>query len=580
MTQTHTEDPTLLHGPPLPPKMAARRLVHEHIRGDFKADALHEYTNALGQPIYWRIRARLPNGEKWIRPMSREGMVYSLCEPSWPSSSRTKPLYRLHKVTQAPRTEHIWIVEGETCAEILERYGAIATTAGGSQSDEKADFEPLRGRPVILWPDNDQAGQDHMQRVANKLRAIGCRVTILDVSVLDLPEKGDAVDFFSDHPETTPEALLAVVQQGASVAKVTHNRDALTLIRGDAVQIRPVFWLWLGWIAQGKLHILAGAPGTGKTTLALDFAATVSKGGIWPDGSRAGLGSILIWSAEDGAEDTLAPRLLAMGADMSRIHFICDVYETSGRRPFDPALDTPALIARAAQIPDLALLILDPIVNLVTGDSHKNTEVRRALAPVVELASALNCAVFGISHFSKGTSGRDPLERVTGSLAFGAMPRIVLAAAKIKAEDDAEKRILARAKSNVGPDGGGFEYELEQRPVPGHSNIFASRLRWGPSFAGSARQLLREPDSTDESASTANDVTAWILELFRENHQIDARTLQRLARDAGYSWRTVQRVQKKLGVRIRRQGFGINTTTIWTLDTAYRPPFAPPAPHD
>jgi putative DNA primase/helicase len=102
-------------------------------------------------------------------------------------------------------------------------------------------------------------------------------------------------------------------------------------------------------------------------------------------------------------------------------------------------------------------LIVDPVVSAVSGDGNSNTEVRRALQPIVDLAARLDCATLGISHFTKGSDGRDVVERVTGSLAFGAAARIVLAAAKLKGDDERTAgRIVARAKSNIGPDSGGF----------------------------------------------------------------------------------------------------------------------------
>jgi AAA domain len=110
------------------------------------------------------------------------------------------------------------------------------------------------------------------------------------------------------------------------------------------------------------------------------------------------------------------------------------------------------------------LLIVDPIVSAVTGDSHKGAEVRRALQPVVALAQCLGCAVLGITHFSTNTAGCDPTERITGSIAFAALARLVLVAAKVKVdEDDAQpRRVLVSAKSNIGPDDGGFSNSLDR----------------------------------------------------------------------------------------------------------------------
>jgi putative DNA primase/helicase len=216
-----------------------------------------------------------------------------------------------------------------------------------------------------------------------------------------------------------------------------------------ASDVRPeaVRWLWNGWLAAGKVHILAGPAGTGKTTLALALAATITTGGRWPDGTRATPADVVMWSGEDGIADTLVPRLAANGADCNRVRFVRSVGVAGGRRTFDPASDTPALALALARLPTApALLIVDPIVSAVAGDSHKNTETRRALQPLVDLGERIGCAILGISHFSKGTSGRDPVERVTGSIAFGALARLVLAAVKTTDDDGAPgPRLFARA---------------------------------------------------------------------------------------------------------------------------------------
>src|SRR5205807_366348 len=156
------------------------------------------------------------------------------------------------------------------------------------------------------------------------------------------------------------------------------------------IKMEPISWLWNEWLAAGKLHILAGRAGTGKTTVALALAATITRGSIWPDGTRySNPGNVLMWSGEDDAADTLVPRLVAMGADLSRIHFVGDVKEPHGRRPFDPARDMPALIAKARAVGDVRLLIVDPVVTAVAGDSHRNAEVRRDLAPLVRFGQKL-----------------------------------------------------------------------------------------------------------------------------------------------------------------------------------------------
>src|SRR4029077_12137268 len=132
----------------------------------------------------------------------------------------------------------------------------------------------------------------------------------------------------------------------------------------------------------------------------------------------------------------------------------------------------------------------------VTGDSHKNAEVRRGLQPLVDFAAETGCVVLGVTHFTKGTTGRAPTERVTGSLAFGALARVVMATAK--PAEAGGKRRLVRAKSNIGPDGGGYEYDLIQEPLVG-LNFGAQRVAWGAPLDGTARQLLNEVEQAEGS---------------------------------------------------------------------------------
>lgn len=307
----------------------------------------------------------------------------------------------------------------------------------------------------------------------------------------------------------------------------------------------PIEWLWPGWIAKGKLHIFAGAAGTGKTTIAMNMAATITKGGLFPDNSICQQGSVLIWSGEDSASDTLVPRLMAAGANLDRVHFVGNMIRKYQTRSFDPATDMQHLMMQAANIHDLALLIIDPIVNAVSGDSHKNGEVRRALQPVVDFAEKLKCAVLGITHFSKGGQGKDPLERVTGSLAFGALARVVLVTAKITQGEETQ-RIVCRAKSNIGPDTGGFTYSLDQIEVkPG---IFSSYSLWGLALEGSARDLLAEPDQHEGTNRSALDSAKDFLYEVLVNGEQPQQTIEAEAKGAGHSWATVRRAKAELHI--------------------------------
>jgi putative DNA primase/helicase len=341
--------------------------------------------------------------------------------------------------------------------------------------------------------------------------------------------------------------------------------DGIELIDAASLKPEPIRWLWPGWLARGKLHVLAGAPGTGKTTIATHLAACVSAGLALPSGWRSERGNVLIWSGEDDPADTLVPRLIAASADLTRIKFVGDV-RTNGRcSPFDPARDVPLLAVAAASLGDVALLIVDPLVSAVSGDSHKNAEVRRGLAPLVEFAAKRDAALLGITHYSKGTQGREPLERVSGSLAFGALARVVFGTVKqeTEGEEAPRKMMLARAKSNIGPDGGGFTYAFEQIELLAHNGLAASRIVWGAAVEGSARELLAESE-TGDGDSEARVACTWLRDLLAAA-PMPVKDVRKQGDDSGFAWRTLQRVMRAAGVESKRAGFGMPAT--WALVT-------------
>jgi putative DNA primase/helicase len=348
-----------------------------------------------------------------------------------------------------------------------------------------------------------------------------------------------------------------------------HPPDGVVLVRGTDLSPEPVCWLWQYWLAMGKLHILAGAPGQGKTTLVLAMAAIVTRGGLWPDGTRSEAGNVLIWSGEDDPRDTLLPRLLAAGADRSRCFFVTGARVDGEIRAFDPARDLVDLLAAVDGIGGIKLLMVDPVVSAVTGDSHKNTEVRRSLQPLVELAAACRCAVVGVTHFAKGGQGQDPTQRVVGSVAFAAVARLVMVAAKVNSEAGRDTRILARSKSNIGPDEGGFEYCIEQ--VEALIGIEAARITWGKAVRGSARDLLAE--SAEDVRDSLGDAGDLLRAELSSTTWTPASVARKQLLEAGFSKSQIWKASKKLGV-IRTKG-AMQEGWYWRLPTGGEPQFQP-----
>lgn len=590
----------------------------------YTPEALHTYTDQEGKPLFWvsRLRNRA-TGEKQMRPISYNGASFAQKLPAFPAG---RPLYRLdllHEWRQNNNTA-VLLVEGENCADLLNALNKkeggglhcsfIAMSFhGGAQSVERSDYSPLAsstGRAIFLWPDHDEPGREAMEKAASLLP--GCYLHMVEPARLGLPQKGDAVEFILsklqavgkdvDKYSLTPayiarltekerEALaLAVVnalpdedyaQGGESEATTAQGqenqpieaqenapRPRVEMLCAADIPPEPIDWIWPGWLAAGKFHILAGSPGCGKTTLSMGLSSIITNGGEWPDGTRCTPGNVVIWSGEDDPKDTLIPRLMATGADLRRV-FICGQirHGTDGEPvPFDPASDMPILARAMAEMGNVRLLIIDSVASAVGGDSHKNTEVRRGLQPVLDLAQATGCAVLGITHFAKGTKGASPTERINGSIGFAALARVVIVASK-----DAEggTRTMARTKSNIGSDEGGFSYTLEQVDIGEVPGLQASRVWWGASLEGPALELL---DKSEGNVSTRADGGAlmeamdWLRDQLKGG-ELPKAEVEAYAKEEGFSPKTLRTARERLKLSTPRKKItGSNKcTTYWAL---------------
>jgi hypothetical protein len=343
------------------------------------------------------------------------------------------------------------------------------------------------------------------------------------------------------------------------------------LISRCAADIEPkrIDFLWQGRIARGKHTAIAGEPGDGKSQLSVYVAATVSRAGEWPCGEgRALIGNVIIFNAEDGADDTIVPRLMAAGADLNRVHIVSAVLqEDNGRRTFNLQADLALLEQKIAEIGDVALVIIDPVSSYMgKTDSHKNAEVRGALEPLGEMADRLKVAILSITHFSKSGSanGGKALHRFIGSIAFVGAPRAAFAV--IQDTDHEGRMLFLHAKNNMAAKPQGLAYRLVQTLVKGEGEqeIVASYIAWdGAPVVMSADQALRATeDSADKSAK------ADAIELLRgalADGPVPAAEVNRMAQEHGFTRKVIRSAREALGVKIERDGFGPGSKSLWSL---------------
>jgi putative DNA primase/helicase len=325
------------------------------------------------------------------------------------------------------------------------------------------------------------------------------------------------------------------------LAAMRDSEPGIVFRRLSDIQPEPVRFLWPDRIAMGKLSLVVGDPGLGKSLLTLDLAARVTTGRAWPDGAPNGsTGTVILLNAEDDAADTIRPRLDAAGADVSRVHVLDAVRIRDGEghtslRSFSLAVDLASLAERMDSIGDCRLIVIDPISAYLDGiDSHINTEVRGLLGPVASLAARAGVSVIAVSHLNKGVGSA--VYRTSGSIAFVAAARAVWAVGKDSGDETGQRRLFLPVKNNLGPDTGGLAYTITSGAVP--------VMAWGEAVRADASDVL----SGDGADPGERVEAATFLEDFLHDGPRGAQDVLRAARAAGIAERTLKRAKHGLGV--------------------------------
>ena len=308
-------------------------------------------------------------------------------------------------------------------------------------------------------------------------------------------------------------------------------------------------WLWPGRIAGGKFTLMVGDPGQGKSLVALDMTARISRGGNWPEGSSCGPpGSVLLLNAEDNVVDTVIPRLTALGADLSRVQIMEAVRTSDGQHEefFSLARHLEQLEWALVAMENPRMVVIDPISSFMRGlNSHSNEAARRMLARLGRLAEQWNVAVLAVTHFAK-TDFHYTLRGALGSTAFVAAARAVWYVTQDPLETS--RHLLLQLKNNLCEETAGLAFRVsssemalapaihwEERPVLLTAEEVAKLVRARRRDSGKPRpKTLREEageclrELMADGPRTSNGLLGEAM-----NQGFSEKTLRRALRDIG-----------------------------------------------
>lgn len=343
---------------------------------------------------------------------------------------------------------------------------------------------------------------------------------------------------------------------------------SLIVRRASDITPEPIEWLWPSRIAIGKQTMIVGEPGLGKSQLTAFMAAAITTTGQWPcNEGHAPLGSIIILSAEDDAADTIRPRLDAAGADVTRVLIVSAVRSDNGkgRHTFNLQADLDLLEKEIIKARDVRLVIIDPISSyLGKTDSHKNSEVRGVLEPVSEMAARLRVAVVSVTHKPKG-KGNSAINSAIGSIGFTGVARSAFMVEKDP--DDEDRRLFLQIKNNIAKDPGGLAFRIGQQLFPG--GIIGSAIFWDSERVSCTADEILAANETASERPAQKEAENFLRDILKDGPR-PAKDVEGEAKEAGISWRTVNRAKKTLGVVAERKaesgdGLGRSGRWYWSL---------------
>jgi hypothetical protein len=356
----------------------------------------------------------------------------------------------------------------------------------------------------------------------------------------------------------------------------------IVLTPASKIKLRKVEWLWdttpegefptsHGRIPANTLALGSGGAGIGKSQFCAWFAARITRGTL--PGALFGRPRSVIYAAtEDDWERTIAPRLVAAGADLDRIYRI-DVRDDEDLHARLTLPSDISLLGKASEQYNVALVIADPLLSLIDDkiNDYRQKEVRNALEPLAACAGRHGFTVLGLVHFTK-SGAADPLNRVSGSGAFGQVVRSVVAFVRNESEDGGPKFVMSQVKNNLGRlDLPSFSYSIEPVTVATEEgDAYLSKFVLGEETTTSVTQVMRAELQGSEDNGATGEAMEWLRGILADNGGSEKLSeIKKLAKKEGIAEATLYRASKKLGVRSKVVGFGKERTSTWYLREAW-----------
>lgn len=495
----------------------------------------------------WAIAERAANGEiigtayrdadggKTFAPGGRRGLIVA---------------WRLATYAGASIDAPVFVCEGasDTAAVLGLDLDAVGVPMAGHCGPMVAEL--LANRHAVIVADADDAGRRGAAKIAKPMAERCASVRIMEPP-LGAKDARAAVIAGADRSAFLDCARAAKPNElkGESVSEPDQADGSPVLVRLSDVEPRNVLWLWEGRIPRGRISLLSGRPGEGKSMATMDWAARVSSGRAWPDGSPCPAGSVVLVAGEDDPYDTIRPRLDAHNADPTRVHLLQSVMHVGrsgvAREAAFTLADLRALESTLTRIPDCALVIVDPIGSFLGGgvDAHRDNEVRSILAPLANLAQRSGAAVLLVAHQRKGAAPHAD-DLVLGSRAFTGLARSVLHL--LSDPDNPDRRLMLPGKMNL------------SRPAPGLAFTIGGsppQIEWEPDpVALTADGVLAAQSNASGVRCTERDVAIdWLKDFLYEGSRPALEVIAE-AKAAGLSERTVRRAMDGAGVSPRKTG--------------------------